>query len=262
MTLRCWGRMRCQGGVLTVCFRDVVPGLKNNWGLTPQAACWWKCFKTWVLWEELRSLSKTRHVFQKSMQTHQWGMHYVTFGSTATPVLRRVPHGLPVSPQCQKAGEFILLSPFTSFLISISHGHSLIFASRLIIIIKVFLKSGRPFDANLSFNLIRLASIRGNFSISFSSSCTVFSALVPLMSAAHAPAPFLKWFGHSPVNDILGRFWHLCVRSLNSILVPLPSSIWVSLPQSEMVLFVYLFVSYGEIHYHNINKCFTGSFEE
>lgn len=87
---------------------------------------------------------------------------------------------------------------------------------------------GRPFVAYLSFNLICLSSIRRNFSISFSSSsCTVFSALVPLMSAAHAPAPLLKEFGHSPVNDILGGLWHLCVRSLNPILVPLLSSIWV-----------------------------------
>lgn len=142
MTLRCWECMRCQGGVLTVCFRESVPGLKNNWGLMPQAACWWKCFKTWVLWKELSSLSKTRCVFQKSVQMHQWGLHYVTFGATATPVLRRVHHRLPVSSPCQKAGEFILPSLFTSFLINISHGDSVIFASHLIIIIKVFLKPG------------------------------------------------------------------------------------------------------------------------
>lgn len=95
MTLRCGKCMRCQGGILIVCFREAILVLKNNWSLKPQAACWWTYFMEWALWKQRSSLNETSHDVQKGeVWRHICGVctNYITFGAIATLVLRGVYH--------------------------------------------------------------------------------------------------------------------------------------------------------------------------
>lgn len=155
---------------------------------------------------------------------------------------RSLPHRLPVSSSCQKAGAFILLYPFTSFLITISCDNNMTFVLSLMIMIKVFLQQDstlwprcrRSFVAYLLIGLLAASILHPSEEIPVS-----VSFPLPVLSSwhqflwclllMHCSVSKMAW-SLPVVNYILGRFCgYSCVKSLNPTLAPPLTSSWVLL---------------------------------
>ena len=70
-----------------------------------KTAWWWKYFKMWVLWRQLRPLHKTSHPFHKFVETHLWYIWYINLGDMATLFLSIVDYPEHQIPSLCQKGE-------------------------------------------------------------------------------------------------------------------------------------------------------------